>query len=116
MIACAGCGEEVVKEPSGSLTGQVFSGSQAIGKCRVKLYNQLTYKSLMTNVEEDGTYEFEEVPTGDCVLAVTTEPWYEASEPPPDPRIPKKYRDVKSSGLSITIEEGENNLDLKMIK
>ena len=34
---------------------------------------------------------------------------------PFDERIPMKYREARTSGFTVTIEEGENSIELKMV-
>ena len=111
-----GCGEGKPPAPTGSLSGMVFSGKESVPKCRVKIYNKQTLDSFMKAVSEEGKYEFEKIPLGDYLIAVVQEPWYEASEPPFDKRIPRKYRDLKTSGFSVLVEEGPNEFDIKMKK
>lgn len=114
LISFAGCSGP--EEPVGTLSGLVYSGNNPISQCRVRIFHKETYKSKMVTVGEDGRYEFTDIPIGEYSMAVLTEAWYEASEPPPDNRIPQKYRDLKTSGLAALVNEGSNEFDLKMVK
>ena len=115
LAIASGCTQEAA-EPVGTLSGVVYSDDKPVADCRVKIFNKQTLKSAMMIVGEDAKYEFKDILVGEYAMAVVPAPWYEATEPPADNRIPKKYRDVKKSDFLTTVVEGENEFDLEMKK
>lgn len=101
-LPVAGCGPP--PEPTGTITGTVKSGGEICENCRVTL-NGLK-GSTGRNVGDAGTFEFKEVPFGDYVFTVLQAP---TNDPVIvfDKRIPKKYRNTKASGLSISVTASE---------
>lgn len=72
-------------------------------------------------INRGGTFEFAEpVPTGNYTVAILPpgEEVPAGAEPPSTkptaPAIPGKYRNEVTSGLTATIEPGENKLNLQM--
>jgi len=102
-LTLSGCGEPA-KPPSGTLTGSVKSGGKICGNCRVALHNEKGSKGL--TVGESGTFEFKDVPFGDYKVTVYQKPTNDPVEVF-DKRIPRKYRQMKTSGLSISIPSAE---------
>jgi hypothetical protein len=131
LCGCSGGGVGVV---SGKVTFN--NKSLAMGQVIVVGVDSMPYYGI---IEDDGTYKVTGVPAGPAKVAVSsTDPRNtgRASRPAPDgggpPRpgmgngtplgdpkkwfpIPEKYLDFNASGITLTVERGENpfNIDLK---
>ena len=126
LIACAvtalapllwGCGP--AEEPRYEVHGTVRFQGQPIREGRIALSNAARGVHLNANVNPDGTYEVKTyrgkgIPAGDYVVSILP-PVLDA--PPvgdPWPFIPTKYRDPATSGLKLTVTEGDNPFDVDM--
>ncbi len=112
LVLVCGCGP--APEPMGALTGSVKAGEKLIGNCTVTIFNTATGKGKTALADESAKFAFKEIPFGDYQIAV-----YpivsEGPNPTVDPRIPKKYRIKKTSGLTFTIDsEDEAVLDIDL--
>ena len=108
----AGCSEP--KQPSGDLTGTVLSNGENVGDCIVSLYNLSTKKNVGGKVNEEGKFLITELSLGDYSIAVLQRTSNNPEPEPFDKRIPKKYRNRKTSGFEVTIVEGDNSTTLEM--
>lgn len=113
IVSFSGCGES--GPPTGDLSGIVFSGDSVMGDCVVGLYDPKTKRSIGGKVDLQGGFKISKIPLGDYQVTVLQRTTNSAKEEPFDKRIPAKYRDSSTSGFEITIEEGENSIDLKMV-
>jgi len=76
------------------------------------------------NINPDGTYRIEGVPTGPVKVTVSSpDPKANpnASAPPPDPSllkdwfpIPAKYGDANASGLTFDVKKGDNTFNIAL--
>ena len=102
-LSLSGCGGDP-PQPSGTVTGTVKSRGEICGNCRVSLHSLKGTKSF--NVDESGTFELKDIPFDDYVVTL-----YQAPTNNPvkvfDKRIPQKYRETKTSGLSLSITSPE---------
>ena len=113
LLVFAGCGEE--KKPTGAVSGTVKSGGKLIGNCKVAIFNTTTMDSTGATVDESGTFTLNDVPYGNYQVKVYPMPT-DSVEEIPDPRIPKKFRDYKASGITVSVENEEPKtleIDLK---
>ena len=101
-MSVAGCGPP--PEPTGGVEGTVKSRGKICGECQVLLHS--LKGTVGCEVGESGDYEFNEIPYGDYKLTVFQKPSYGPTEVF-DRRIPNKYRNTKSSGLSVSITAPE---------
>ena len=114
MFSLSGCGGPP-PEPTGTLSGTVKSGGEPCGDCRITVYNPTTLKTSGAVVDESGTYEVKNLTFGDYEISMYQTPTNAVVEVF-DERIPKKFRNTKTSGLkaSITSEEPSVTLDIEM--
>lgn len=111
MIWSVGCG--LAEPPSGSISGKVIYNGQPLTVGVVTLVNETTGVGASVELDSSGDYYIQSIRTGQYNAAVHNSP------PPPGARavmlnIPEKYQDIQTSGLSVTVEEGENSADLKL--
>lgn len=125
-IALHGCGSG---EPKGRVFGKVSFGGQAVSEGLVIFSNGEKGIHMTGTLKSDGSYEIlttkgAGLPVGTYRVCVCPPP----EEIPPisldgpakimPPKsyanIPKKYRDAGTSGLSLTIQQGENPFDIAM--
>ena len=106
LFTLSGCGggKEIV--PVGSVSGTVKSDGEICGDCLMAVFNPQTKRSRSCRVGESGTYELKDLPFGDYEITMVQKP---TNEPIAtfDKRIPKKYRDIKTSGLRVSIVSEE---------
>lgn len=108
-----GCSE---KEPIGSLSGRIVSNGTAVGDCKVALFSDVTKLTVGAKVQADGTFELLELPLGEYSAIVLQKPNVTDKNAPFDKRIPRKFRDPKTSGISIKINEGPNDIEIDLGK
>lgn len=112
VSACLGCGDKA--EPTGDLSGEVLANDEPVGDCIVALYSVANKDSLGAKVDLEGKFQLNEIPIGKYEVSVLQKTSNDAEDQPFDTRIPQKYRDGRTSGLSVEIEEGENSMTLEM--
>lgn len=138
LVAClpwiAGCGvrESKLAESGATLTGTITYKDAPIEFAMVIVQgdNDVTTTG---KVGDDGKYKVENVPLGTVKIAVNTQAGQsdfqtksmqqnsaaldpKATKKPTLPKfvdVPQKYFDVKTSGLTTTIQKGENTFDIK---
>ena len=91
-----------------------MNGGELVGDCIVSLYNPTTKRSLGGKVNLEGNFEITAIPLGTYEISLGQRTTNDPNPEPFDERIPKKYRDAKTSGFSVTIEEGQNSISLEM--
>ena len=125
-LACAGCES---KEILGPVTGVVRFEGEPVPGAMVLFHNDAKGVHLMARADDNGRYEVQMaggagLPPGDydvCVSPpVQDHPLGPIKAPPPVndlyPNIPRRYRDVKTAGLTLTVTENTNNLDIDMTR
>jgi len=85
----------------GTLVGTVTSSGKACGDCRISLFNSKTFLSRGGRVDEAGNYEVKNIPFGDYDIYMYQLPTNDVVEVF-DKRIPKKFRNKKTSGLNAS--------------
>ena len=105
MLSLAGCGDSVSSN-SGALTGTVKSGGEVCGDCVIAVFNPKTMLRRGCMVGESGEFELKDIPFGDYEVTVNQKPTNDF-EVVFDKRIPKKYRNKKTSELSVSITSAE---------
>ncbi|EAQ80655.1 hypothetical protein DSM3645_14955 [Blastopirellula marina DSM 3645] len=116
MYALAGCSQGQAFKSS--VVGKVTLDDQPVPQGSIVLIDQAG-KLATSALEPDGGYSLRCSP-GSYHIAI-------APPPPPDPfapkssetkvnvvKIPSKYRDVGTSGLTIDVKEGENTFDVQL--
>ena len=123
VAVLAGCGRG---EVLGRITGKVTFQGQPVSEGVILFRNKQKAIYMTADLKPDGTYVVrrasgEGLPPGDYEVMIQPPledaPMGPALEPPkikPYPNIPQKYRSYESSGLSVTVHEGENPFDVDM--
>lgn len=123
MVA-PGCQEQ---EQLGRVYGRVTFQGEPITEGILVFSNAQQGIHMTADLAPDGTYELQNaggfgLPLGTYQVAVNPPipepPVMGAPSPPPKPKsftdIPPKFRELDTSGLSITVVEGENRFDIDM--
>lgn len=127
LVACAsvvlvGCGHG---ETRGKITGQVTFQGQPVPEGIVLFCNNEKGVHMNADLKPDGAYEVTTakgagLPTGQYQVCICPPPVNgttgagPAPKPKPYPNIPQKYRDFRTSGLTLTVKEGINPFDVAM--
>jgi len=114
--------------PLGIVKGHVTFESVAVTEGTVQFSNATKGYAGTGEIDKEGRYlvrsENGGLPIGDYqvsvmppIIAVSGGPNTPSSEGPKEiPTIPRKYRSTETSGLTMTIREGENTYDIQMKK
>lgn len=117
LAGTMGCG--AAELPTGVLVGKVTQKGEPINAGTVTLLNEETGVGASAELDVSGTYRLAAVRTGDYQVAI---------QPPPAPSpeemaagvkdkpstIPEQYRDPQTSGLSVSVNSGENTADFEI--
>ncbi|MDD3585972.1 MAG: carboxypeptidase-like regulatory domain-containing protein [Thermoguttaceae bacterium] len=83
----------------------------------VSFFDDLTGRSNGCFIEPDGTYRVNKLGVGPYLVTVAANiappSGPESPTPKPSP-IPRKYCDYVQSGLTYTVQEGENRFDIEL--
>lgn len=94
---------------TGSVSGKVMVGGKALPEAEVYLIpkGNLEDKGFATLGEKDGSFEIQDVKSGEYVVVVKTDDEKAG--------VPKAYNDPKTSPITIKVKKGENktNIDIK---
>ena len=118
----SGCGRG---EPRGRIAGKVTLQGTPVPTGRVYFRNTDKGICMGAVLKEDGSYEVltaqgAGLPVGEYVAWLTPPPPVPRPlDAPPEPvrsydNIPAKYRNGKTSGLTLTVKERENRFDIDM--
>lgn len=102
--------------PSGDLSGKIFFEDEPVGDCIVGLRDPVTTRLIGGKVDLQGEFKITEIPLGNYELLVNQRTTNDIKEEPFDQRIPRRYRASTTSGFTAEIVEGENTIELKMVK
>ena len=112
-ISLSGCGGPPPK-PMGTFSGTLKSSGEPCGDCRISLFNTTTLASKGGRVDENGEFEFKELPFGEYEIYIYQKPTNAVKEVI-DERIPDKYKTKETSGLKASITSAEPvTLDIDM--
>ena len=103
----------------GRVSGRVSLDGQPCGGLIVVFACTEQRAFITASVGEDGRYavqmaEGHGLPLGTYEVSIRPVPPTNWDRPPRTTQIPTRYRDAKSSGLKLTVEEGENQFDIPM--
>jgi hypothetical protein len=112
-------------EPQGKVFGKITSAGQPLSGGRILFSNAAQGVHITAPVQPDGSYQLHTargvgLPLGEYKVSVSPPPVEPtmpgAPKPPPAPQvnIPKKYTRPETSGLTLTVAEGENPFDIVM--
>lgn len=112
-----GCGSGGI--PAGSLSGTVTMEGTALTSGTVTLVNQDAGHGASAELDASGNFLIESLPTGSYHVAIQS-----AAIPSPEEMergakpvqlgIPGRYSNPETSDLSVSIEQGENTVELKL--
>ena len=109
-----GCGPG--SPPMGTISGAVTSDGEAV-ECYVVLSDPVSREKTGTKCNEEGIFEKSDIPFGEYKVAVKQlVDSHSAEATPVDKRIPKKYRSIKTTELSVSIQDVEPvvfNIEMK---
>ncbi len=119
LALVAGC---TPSPPRGTLVGSVQYQGTALQEGTVQMYSPSLGEGGMAAIAADGSFTIEALPPGKYELAIEppevlndyggkAAPGYETKEME---NIPAKYRQFETSGLEVTIAEGDNSIDVVM--
>ncbi len=113
-----GCGSS---KPVSGLKGKVTYKGEAVADAKVQVQSPANGGAGVGKTDATGAYTIAELPPGK--YNVTVVPF---EEPPPaplppnyapkdNPKIPKKYRDPNTSGLTFEAKAGSNEFNIPMV-
>lgn len=126
VVTLVGCESRAVL---GKVSGQVTFQGKAVANAAVLFSNAAQGVYITANADAEGRYAVEMaqgrgLPPGSYQITInpppitpptmSTGPLPKPEKLPEYPSIPKKYRDVKTSGLTLTVVEGDNRFDVNM--
>ncbi|QDS98189.1 carboxypeptidase-like regulatory domain-containing protein [Adhaeretor mobilis] len=108
---CGGCGPQ--GPPMGSISGTVTYEEQPLKAGVVTFVNEKIGTGSSAELDSSGNYHIPSLQVGEYTVAVHNWP------PPPGGKfvklnIPEKFQDLETSGLTKSVEEGENKADFSL--
>ncbi len=120
LATAAGCGGGDA-EATGSVSGKVTFKDQPVTEGTVSLYDEKQGTAGGGKIESNGAYRVIGLKAGEYKASVSPPMDRETSSDPNNPpkpkdmpNIPEKYRKFETSGLSITVKDGTNELNVNM--
>ena len=123
VLLLSGCSPA---EPIGRVEGRVtFQGEPVAGAC-ILFQNTTKGVYIMADLDQDGRYLVQMdkgygLPHGDYEISLSPPPpkqTFGPEAPPPTdnafPNIPPRYRQPKTSGITLQVKDGVNRLDVEM--
>ena len=124
LVACTcwfvGCSGGGVEPPTGSVSGKVTYNGEPLTNGLVLFSNEQMGVGVSAELSSSGTYQVESLRTGEYQVAI---------QPPTGPSpmeeaegakretlnldIPDKYLDLQTSGLTASVNEGENTANFE---
>jgi len=112
-------------EPLGKVFGTVTSFGEPLPAGSVVFSNPERGTHIMARLNSDGNYQLQTakgigLPLGDYQVSVCPPiaepvmPGAPQAADPPRVRIPEKFKRPETSGLKLTVREGENRFDISM--
>lgn len=117
-ICQAGCGPS--RAPTGKVSGKVTLEGQPLTSGLIQFSSEKLGAGASADLDAAGTYKIDvPLPVGLYEVAVQPPPLpapHEMQQPITAPRtkIPARYQDPKTSGLTATINEGTNTADFAL--
>lgn len=134
-LAAAGCGSS----SNTSITGKVFYKDAPLKGGNVTFMTQDQKIIRLSEIDEDGGYTIDKMPTGEALITVDTSglkppkqkvpvnkpppgveppPGYKPADPEEKAKryvpIPEKYADPKQSGLTYQVKKGKQQFDINL--
>lgn len=116
VLLCVGCGSDPPVDSSRTIvTGSVTFEGKPLPAADVTFEAVDVPKATVTMLTPEGTYWTDRVPIGKCRVSISTLP-VQVRDASLYVKIPEKYADTATSGLTIDVKEGSNenvNFELK---
>jgi len=137
LVLVFGCGTKVNPNAPATVSGKVTYKGAPVTAGTVDFHPAGSKGTISGPIKSDGMYTARDLPTGEMVVTVNTEmanpnrktPSYGggkgkspiAAPPGPPPtgggeyvKIPAKYANPKTSGLTVTLNAGQNTKDIDL--
>ncbi|QEG33429.1 hypothetical protein [Bythopirellula goksoeyrii] len=118
FLCVAGCGKSKESEATSVVTGNVSYQGQPLSKGSV-LYQHSSGKTAVSDIKEDGNYRLDATPGSHKVAIISREP--DKENPEGRPRIipgkdliPAAYGEFRTSGLTATVDTGEDQINFEL--
>ncbi|MFH1266219.1 MAG: carboxypeptidase-like regulatory domain-containing protein [Planctomycetota bacterium] len=121
VVAAGICGCGGPDGPAGKVSGKVTSGAGPLTEVNVQFLGTDGVPVAAAKVDESGEFELDQrIPTGDYQVVVL--PIVEETEAGPEnpayieagKKVPLKYWDAKTSGLTAVVKEGDNSFTFEV--
>jgi hypothetical protein len=118
LCASAAFAQDKKPEPKGEpVMGKVTYKGQPLAGGTITFVSKDGKAKVAATITEDGTYKAT-VPAGEYAVAISTEVLKKKADPkdPPKPlpKIPAKYGDPQTSGLTVVVKEGKNEITIEL--
>lgn len=112
VLLLLGCGSGT-KGPHGGISGKVTLDGNPVTAGQVSFFSSEMATGGMATIQADGTYQLETpLPTGEYAVTLAG-PVEEPGGPAAPPfKVPPRYLQPASSGLTCTVSAGENTYDI----
>jgi hypothetical protein len=120
MVSLSGCqsGSTEPKATVGQVTGKVSFQGKPVEEGEIVFVNEQLRTEVVAPLGKDGAYSANGIVQGKCLVCVRPPKAPATMGPPqpaPDPaNIPKQYRNVATSGLSLVTDTKAKTLDVDM--
>lgn len=123
MIGCSGSPDSGRDLP-GKIKGVVTYKGAPVKNAAISFVGSSQQGAFGGPLGEDGSYKVPEAAVGDFQIAIlpinpqttmTMTPGGKIAAPPERADIPKKYRDTKTSGLTLNVVDGDNEFSVDMV-
>lgn len=114
MLFVSGCGGGT-ELTEGTVEGRVTQAGQPVPNGEVSFFSPQHSVGALTEIKPDGTFSLSgKLPTGLYTVSVSGVPLSPDVKVAPPTKIPKKYWNPNTSGLSFPINGGKNVLDIQL--
>ncbi|WP_437222941.1 hypothetical protein SH661x_003009 [Planctomicrobium sp. SH661] len=121
MLLLVGCGSQYRESrQTGSLEGVVFLGNDPLKDVTLSFFSASTGDGVQAHTDESGHYDVARLPVGDYTVRVIPKAVVPPGNPgapptvPSDSKIPKKFQESSTSGLTVTIKFGANTSNFRL--
>ncbi len=114
MFSVSGCGRGS-ELAEGTVEGRVTQAGEPVPNGQVSFFSPQHSVGALAEINADGTFSLtSKMPTGLYTVSVSGVPLSPDVQVAPPTKIPKKYWNPNTSGLSFPINGGKNNLDIQL--
>lgn len=120
LTTLSGCSLNAPPEGKGDVQGSVTYKGEPVRNAQVELYAAEIGSGALVETDSEGKFTVSApILVGTYKVAVGPIPPGQGEMPDPNkkmsPDLPKKLRDVQTSGLTVTVVEGENDVKLELV-